>query len=96
MNSGPRWKVWRRRGSAARRTGRLDQQTDRRPKTVPAIAAEIAHRLLAAGRASAINTIAQNRPGWPPYEWETTRLAILEGLGRSEEAQAFRWACFER
>jgi hypothetical protein len=29
---------------------------------------------------------------WP----ETTRLAILEALGRSEEAQYFRWACFER
>ena len=33
---------------------------------------------------------------WLPYEWETTRLAVLEALGRSEEAQSFRWACFER
>src|SRR4029078_9351341 len=27
--------------------------------------------------------------------WAQTRIAALEALGRSEEAQAFRWRCFE-
>jgi hypothetical protein len=75
-------------------------QHDDKSKTVPAIAAGIAQRLLAAERVeeawSAINAIGENRPDWLPCEWETTRLAILEALGRSEEAQAFRWTCFER
>jgi hypothetical protein len=69
-------------------------------KTVPRVAADIARRLLAAGRAqdawSAINAVEDARPGWIPFEWEQTRLDVLEALGRADEAQAFRWACFER
>ncbi len=40
--------------------------------------------------------VDEKRPGWIAFEWEATRLAILEAQGRREEAQAFRWTCFER
>ena len=69
-------------------------------KTVPRVAAEIARRLLEAGRAkeawSAINAVDGKRPGWIPFEWEETRLDVMEALERKDEAQAFRWQCFER
>jgi hypothetical protein len=69
-------------------------------RTLPMVAAEIAQRLLAAGRAeeawTAVNAIDEDRPGWIPFEWEETRLEVMEALGRTDEAQAFRWACFER
>jgi hypothetical protein len=69
-------------------------------KTVPRVAAEIARQLLEAGRAkeawSAINAVDEKRPGWIPFEWEETRLDVMEALGRKDEAQAFRWQCFER
>jgi hypothetical protein len=68
-------------------------------KTAPKVASEIARRLLAAGRPedawSAINAVEEGQPGWIPFEWEATRVAVLEALGRHEEAQQFRWACFE-
>jgi Family of unknown function (DUF6880) len=77
----------------------IAQQSDK-GKTVPKIAAEIAQRLLKAGRAkeawSAINAVDENRAGWIPYEWEEVRLEVMEALGRKQEAQAFRWQCFER
>jgi hypothetical protein len=66
----------------------------------PKVAAEIAQRLLVAGRAEdALGFIERaeidgNR--WIPREWQDARLEVLETLGRGEEAQAFRWACFER
>ncbi len=75
-------------------------QYDNKTRAVPAIATGIAQRLLAAGRVeeawTAINAVDEKKPGWIPFEWEATRLAILEAQGRHEEAQAFRWACFER
>jgi hypothetical protein len=75
-------------------------QYDAKSKTMPAIATEIAQRLLTAGRLdeawSAINAVDESRARWLPYEWETTRLEILETSGRLAEAQAFRWAYFER
>jgi hypothetical protein len=68
-------------------------------KASPAIAADIAIRLLAVGRVNeawaAINEIDEKLRGWIPFEWEETRIAILEALGRPEEAQAFRCSCFE-
>ncbi|GEO17555.1 DUF6880 family protein [Microvirga aerophila] len=75
-------------------------QQSEKARDVPSVAVEIAQRLLAAGRAdeawTAINAIDQDRPGWIPVEWEQTRIEVLEALGRADEAQAFRWACFER
>ena len=72
------------------------------PKTskVPKIAAEIAQRLLTAGRAGdALGFIERaevNEARWIPPEWQDARLAVLEALDRKDEAQAFRWDCFER
>jgi hypothetical protein len=73
-------------------------QYDTRTRKVPQIAAEIATRLLAAGRAEdALGFIesADMKDSWVPREWQDTRLAVLEALDRKDEAQAFRWTCFE-
>ena len=75
-------------------------QQSEKAKTVPRVAAEIARRLLEAGRAeeawSAINAVDEKRPGWIPFEWEEVRLEVMEAFGRKVDAQAFRWQCFER
>ncbi len=75
-------------------------QYDPATRKVPQIAADIAVRLLAAGRAEdALGFVerAEITEGrWIPREWQDARLAALEVLGRSDEAQAFRWECFER
>lgn len=75
-------------------------QYDPKTRKVPKIAAEIAQRLLAAGRAGdALGFIERadvKEARWIPPEWQDARLAVLEALDRNDEAQAFRWACFER
>lgn len=75
-------------------------QYDEKTRKVPKIAAEIARRLLAAGRAEeALETIEaaeHRRGGWPDFDWEDARIEVLEALGRGDEAQAARWSCFER
>jgi hypothetical protein len=77
----------------------IAQQSENARK-VPKVAAEIAQRLLKAGRAkeawTAINAIDDRDAGWIPCEWQEVRLDVMEALGRKEEAQAFRWQCFER
>ncbi len=69
-------------------------------RATPRMAAEIARRLLAADRKSeaweAINAVDEQEEVWITFEWEQTRVEVLEALGRAEEAQEFRWACFER
>lgn len=67
----------------------------------PAIAADIAARLLAAGRApeamAALSKADANSGKgrrWP--DWEQVRIDTLEALGRSAAAQDERWAVFER
>jgi hypothetical protein len=74
-------------------------QYDPETRKVPRIAAEIAVRLLAAGRAGdALGFIERadvGKDSWVPREWQDTRLAVLEALDRKDEAQAFRWSCFE-
>ena len=76
--------------------GQYDEQT----RKVPKIAAEIAQRLLAAGRAQeawqTIEATEHRRSGWPDFEWEDARVDVLDALGRGDEAQAARWSCFER
>ncbi|MBC1261593.1 hypothetical protein FQK07_10025 [Synechococcus sp. BSF8S] len=66
----------------------------------PRIAAEIAQRLLAAGRAEDalgfLTRATPDRSRWPEMTWEHTHIAALQALGRTEEAQAARWNCFER
>ena len=75
-------------------------QYDAQTRKVPKIAAEIARRLLTAGRAEeALETIEaaeHRRGGWPDFDWEDARIEVLDALGRGDEAQAARWSCFER
>lgn len=75
-------------------------QHGEKARSVPGVAAEIAERLLKAGRAEeaweAINAVSENRHGFIPHEWQEMRLKVMEALGRDDEAQAFRWECFER
>ncbi|HEX5420806.1 MAG TPA: hypothetical protein VFY39_12465 [Gammaproteobacteria bacterium] len=77
----------------------LIAQYDKETRKVPRIAAEIAERLLAAGRArEALQTIEaaeHRRKGWPDFEWEDARIETLDALGRSAEAQTARWSCFQ-
>jgi len=74
-------------------------QYDARTRKVPQIAAEIAARLLASGRAGdALGFIERaevDNDRWVPREWRDKRLEVLEALDRKKEAQAFRWTCFE-
>ncbi len=80
------------------------EQYEEETRKVPKIAAEIARRLLSAGRAEeAWQTIAatehRRRSGgwdWPDFTWEDARIAVLEALGNADAAQAARWECFER
>jgi hypothetical protein len=79
-------------------------QYDDRARKVPKIAAEIAQRLLAAGRAEEAWQViegtdhdrARTSWHWPDFSWEDARIEVLEALGRSEQAQSARWSCFER
>jgi hypothetical protein len=75
-------------------------QQSEKARGVPGVAVEIARRLLAVDRAeeawAAIEAVDQDRPGWISFEWEQTRIEVLDALGRPDEAQAFRWVCFER
>src|SRR5207244_2930346 len=87
-------------------------QQSEKARKLPPVAAEIARRLLAAGRVQeawqAIENAAPRRrdsgrnQDWPgfgwatDFEWEDARIEILEALFRPEDAQAARWDCFER
>lgn len=66
----------------------------------PMVATDIARRLLTAGRsreALAALDKARPRPGHLiPFEWQQARIDALEAEKRPEEAQAYRWTCFEQ
>lgn len=69
-------------------------------RTVPSNAVHLARRLVGAGRATealaildAADVADDDRDR---MDWQDARLDVLEGLGRREDAQVFRWACFER
>ena len=70
-------------------------------RRVPGIAAEIGRRLLKADRAAeALEVIdaadtERGRGFWSGFDWDDTRIDVLEALGRPEDAQQHRWACFE-
>lgn len=74
------------------------EQFDKRARRMPAVAAGIARRLLDAGRLdeawAAVEAVEAGRRDGAPMEWEEARVAVLEALGRSDEAQAFRWERF--
>ena len=73
-------------------------------RTVPSVAAEIANRLLKAGRPedalealfAVIETPEEIVTDLIEPEWEDAYVAALEAAGRPEDAQAFRWLCFEK
>ena len=71
----------------------------------PHYAADIARRLLGAGRAEeALRTLAAATGGAdatdvfgrPDFGWADARIAALEALGRHADAQNERWTCFDR
>ena len=68
----------------------------------PAFATEIALRLLRAGRPEeALAALDRARPSvsnrhFHELEWTDARIAAMDALGRSEEAQTLRYALFER
>jgi len=80
------------------------EQYKEETRKVPKIAAEIARRLLSAGRAQeawqTIEATEHRRRNsgwdWPDFEWEDARIDVLEALGRADDAQTARWGCFER
>ncbi|MED5547365.1 MAG: hypothetical protein VYD90_19205 [Pseudomonadota bacterium] len=70
-------------------------------RTNPAIAAQIAQRLLDAGRADEALAALDQAPAelreggrWP--EWQKVRIDALEAAGQPETAQHERWEVFER
>lgn len=75
-------------------------QHDLQSRKVPAVAAQIARRLLTAGRVKeawqVIEAAESRRSGSPDFEWEDARIDVLDALGRPDEAQTARLSCFER
>ncbi|MGQ3291572.1 MAG: DUF6880 family protein [Shinella sp.] len=78
-------------------------QQPEKTRKVPMVAADIANRLVAAGRAEeALKALETVETGGltngtnVPFEWQLALTETLEALERSEEAQAFRWQCFEQ
>ncbi len=77
----------------------IAQQSDMARKA-PQVAAEIARRLLEAGRLEeaweAINAPDENDRGWIPYDWEVTRISVMQAMGQTEASRDFMWTCFAR
>jgi hypothetical protein len=66
----------------------------------PAVASQVAQRLLAAGRPvealAMLNRAASTAQARWSADWENSRIQVLEALGRDQEAQQCRWDAFER
>ncbi|MBY4608819.1 hypothetical protein K6M90_14305 [Rhizobium sp. 9T] len=64
----------------------------------PMVATAISGRLLLAGRAEEALRILDgvDHRFEMPFEWQDARAETLDALGRGEEAQAYRWQCFEQ
>lgn len=75
-------------------------QQPEKTRGAPMVAADIANRLVAAGRAeealAALDKAEVKGRGDVPFEWQLARTEALEALERSDEAQAYRWSCFEQ
>ncbi len=83
---------------------------DAKTRKMPGIAADIAERLLKAGRPEEALTALEAVDGdfdtsghtdWldyfqPDFSWEDSMIATLDALGRSKDAQDLRWQVFER
>ena len=63
-------------------------------------AAAVADRFLAAGRAAEalaiLDQAAQAAKAWPAPHWTLSRIAVLDALGRRQEAQELRWQGFAK
>ena len=74
-------------------------QHSEQARKAPKVAANIASRLLAAGRAKealvALDRVDTRGRSEVPIEWQLARVKTLEALERGDEAQAYRWTCFE-
>ena len=77
----------------------IAQQSDLARKSFRG-AAEIAQRLLSSGRLeeawAAINAPDEDDRGWIPYEWEATRINVMQAMGQTNAVRAFMWTCFAR
>ena len=66
----------------------------------PDTAAEVALQLLAANRTeqalATLKRAARGAASWHAPEWDEAHIAVLEALGRSQEAQKERWRCFAK
>ncbi|MCP9800117.1 DUF6880 family protein [Synechococcus sp. RedBA-s] len=64
----------------------------------PNTAADVANHLLAAGRPeqalAVLDGAARGATTWHSPEWDLSRIAVLDVLGRGEEAQQLRWESF--
>lgn len=83
--------------------GDVDAYIAQQPETTrraPMVAVDIANRLLSAGRPDealkALDKVDTKGRSEVPFEWQLARVEALEALERGEEAQAFRWKCFEQ
>ncbi len=69
---------------------------------LPAAAAEVGRRLLAAGRTEEAGAVlkaartAAGKTAEPDFDWETVWIDYLDQAGEPAQAQAARWASFER
>ncbi|QND40384.1 hypothetical protein HB771_28945 [Rhizobium leguminosarum bv. viciae] len=77
----------------------IAQQSEKTRK-MPMIAADVANRLVSAGRAKealeVLNGVDTTGQADRPFEWQLARVETLEAPGRAEEAQSYRWTCFEQ
>jgi len=68
-------------------------------RTAPRVAVDLAVRYLAADRAeealAALDAVSADRRSFFGSELDAVRIEVLDCLGRSQEAQALRWAAFE-
>ena len=75
-------------------------QQPEQTRKAPLVAADIAKRLLTAGRAEEALTVLDNVDtrgrSDVPFEWQLARVETLDALERGDEAQAYRWQCFEQ
>lgn len=75
-------------------------QFDAKQLAWPPTAADVAGHLLQAGRShqalAVLDGAASAAAAWHSPEWHDTRIAVLEALGRNDEAQQLRWACFAK
>jgi hypothetical protein len=75
-------------------------QQPEKTRCAPMVAADIANRLVSAGRAEealkALDKVEVKGRADVPFEWQLARVEALEALERNEEAQDFRWRCFEQ